>query len=106
VVSFALNVLCVNAKEEELAPIVYGTWPNAVAMDSQSMAVNYWPIQAFPPGTDANNKTVLDDVFGWKDQNDDHAHARPSKTYSQHPLLYTCLPIMQSSSNSQKTETR
>jgi hypothetical protein len=97
VASFALNVLCVNVKEEELAPIVYGTWSNAVAMDSQSMAVNYWPIQAFPPGTDANNKTVLDDIFGWKDQDDDHAHARPSKTNSQshyriHSYLLCSLP--------------
>jgi hypothetical protein len=46
-------------------------------MDTQSKAVNYWPIQAFPPGTNANNKTVLDDIFGWKNQNEDHAHARP-----------------------------
>ncbi|KAF2844922.1 hypothetical protein T440DRAFT_461331 [Plenodomus tracheiphilus IPT5] len=77
VASFALNVLCVNANRSELEPIVYETWPNAVKMENTSMAVNYWPIQAFPEGTDANNKTVLDDVFGWHDEDDDPTQARP-----------------------------
>ncbi|KAI8942946.1 hypothetical protein NX059_000984 [Plenodomus lindquistii] len=77
VASFALNVLCVNAKRDELEPIVYDTWPNAVKMENISMAVNYWPIQAFPEGTNANNKTVLDEVFGWRNEDDDITHARP-----------------------------
>ncbi|KAF1937476.1 hypothetical protein EJ02DRAFT_437830 [Clathrospora elynae] len=77
VASFALNVLCVNAKKEELAPIVYETWPNAVVMKNTSMAVNFWPIQAFTDGTNANNQTELDGVFGWKNETEDHSRARP-----------------------------
>jgi hypothetical protein len=86
VASFALNVLCVNVEEEELAPIVYGTWPNAVPMENSSMGTNYWPIQAFPDGTNTNNQTVLDDIFGWKDETEDHSHARPSKTGFPHVI--------------------
>ncbi|CBX98555.1 hypothetical protein LEMA_P077940.1 [Plenodomus lingam JN3] len=77
VASFALNVLCVNAKREELEPIVYETWPNAVKMENTSMAVNYWPIQAFPDGTNANNMTVLDGVFGWRNEDEENTQARP-----------------------------
>lgn len=77
VASFALNVLCVNANRDELEPIVYETWPNAMKMENTSMAVNYWPIQAFPDGTNANNKTVLDNVFGWRNEDEDITHARP-----------------------------
>ncbi|KAI0575936.1 hypothetical protein Alg130_09054 [Pyrenophora tritici-repentis] len=77
VASFALNVLCVNANEEELAPIIYETWPNGIPMDDRSKAVNWWPVLGFPEGTNTNNKTVLDDIFGWKDEDVDHSRARP-----------------------------
>ncbi|CAE7034196.1 hypothetical protein P3342_007248 [Pyrenophora teres f. teres] len=77
VASFALNVLCVNAKEDELAPIIYETWPNRIPMDDRSKAVNWWPVLGFPEGTNTNNKTVLDDIFGWKDEDVNHSRARP-----------------------------
>lgn len=77
VANFALDVLCVNANRTELEPIVYETWPNAVKMENTSMAVNYWPIQAFPQGTNSNNKTVLDEMFGWRDEDEDRSMSRP-----------------------------
>ncbi|KAI4945005.1 hypothetical protein J4E91_008350 [Alternaria rosae] len=77
VASFALNALCVNAKEEELAPLIYTNWPNAIPMEEGSKSVNWWPILGFPEGTNTNNKTVLDDIFGWKDETEDHSRARP-----------------------------
>ncbi|CAN9192379.1 unnamed protein product [Alternaria alternata] len=77
VASFAINALCVNAKEEELAPIIYKNWPNAIPMEEGSKSVNWWPILGFPEGTNTNNKTVLDDIFGWKDETEDHSRARP-----------------------------
>ncbi|EOA84484.1 uncharacterized protein SETTUDRAFT_111827 [Exserohilum turcica Et28A] len=81
VASFALNAMCANVKEEELAPIIYTNWPNALRMDEVSKAVNWWPVMGFPPGTNTNNKTVLDDIFGWKDETEDHSRARPSNAY-------------------------
>ena len=72
--------MCANVKEEELAPLIYTNWPNALPMEEGSKAVNWWPVMGFPPGTNANNKTVLDDVFGWKDETEDHSRARPSKS--------------------------
>ncbi len=73
-------MLCVNAKEEELAPLIYTNWPNAIPMEEGSKSVNWWPILGFPEGTNTNNKTALDDVFGWKDETEDHSRARPSKS--------------------------
>lgn len=49
-------------------------------MEEGSKSVNWWPILGFPEGTNTNNKTVLDDVFGWKDESVDHSRARPSKS--------------------------
>ncbi|KAI4714298.1 hypothetical protein J4E89_001748 [Alternaria sp. Ai002NY15] len=46
-------------------------------MEEGSKSVNWWPILGFPEGTNTNNKTVLDDVFGWKDETEDHSRARP-----------------------------
>jgi len=82
VANFALDVLCVNANRTELEPLVYETWPNAVKMENTSMAVNYWPIQAFPQGTNAINKTALDDLFGWRDEDEDRARSRPGTKHN------------------------
>jgi hypothetical protein len=46
-------------------------------MEEGSKSVNWWPILGFPEGTDTNNKTVLDDIFDWKDETEDHSRARP-----------------------------
>jgi len=53
-------------------------------MEEGSKSVNWWPILGFPEGTNTNNKTVLDDVFGWKDETEDHSRARPSKSDPLH----------------------
>ncbi|KAF2108286.1 hypothetical protein BDV96DRAFT_587524 [Lophiotrema nucula] len=57
--ALALQSVCINANREELAPIVYETWPNT-------------NISELPDGTtdsllSTNNKTALDDVFDWRD---------------------------------------
>jgi hypothetical protein len=79
--------MCANVKKEELAPIVYETWPNAMRIKDTSMAVNWWPILMFGAGTNANNKTDLDDLFGWTDQDVDPARARPSMCYPIQPTV-------------------
>lgn len=52
----AVYVLCVNATQAELQPLVYADWPDAPEMDPLS-----WPAQA-PSET---NSSVFDELFGW-----------------------------------------
>ncbi|KAM0424505.1 hypothetical protein ACHAPT_010219 [Fusarium lateritium] len=59
VASPTLNVLCANVDEDELKPIIYEAWP-----ESNTKNVSEW----FAEGGNWNNKTVVDDIFGWGDQ--------------------------------------
>lgn len=65
VVSPAVNVLCVNMNEIELAPIVYTAWPNATTnqtdIPGQRVA---WSGYQGEIGTTLNT-TDVDDVFEW-----------------------------------------
>jgi hypothetical protein len=72
----------VNTNENELAPIVWDTW-NDMAFDSDR-----WITDALNGTVGTNNKTVLDDVFGWgntvdaADPNEKDANAtRPGKSH-------------------------
>ncbi|KAK5146118.1 hypothetical protein LTR04_001116, partial [Oleoguttula sp. CCFEE 6159] len=73
-----VNVLCVNMNQDELAPIVYETWPDAVTPVNTST----WPSQA----PYAMNKTVVDDVFGWRN---DTMH--PPPTFPKYPIKYNTI---------------
>lgn len=67
-----LNALCVNANRTELAPIIYETWPYAINVTKSTPEdiMRLWPRRAFGTDTNTNNHTVLDDVFGWRDEAD------------------------------------
>jgi hypothetical protein len=67
----SLNVMCVNANRTELAPIIYETWPNARRMNETMEWLDFWPYKAFGGNVsvDANNHTVLDKIFNWRDRN-------------------------------------
>jgi hypothetical protein len=70
-----VNVICANMDKDELAPLVYTSWPYANTTSSdipnQRLAWSGW--QAEVPqfsATEWLNKTVVDDVFQWGEQYD------------------------------------
>lgn len=64
-----LNALCVNANQTELAPIVYEAWPNVNGRLNTSIdALGTGYANALNSATEINNKTLLDNLFGWRDQ--------------------------------------
>lgn len=67
VVSPVVNVMCVNMNEDELAPLVYTTWPNARIKNNpeilgQRIGVSDWERDVT---TEWINHTVVDDIFKW-----------------------------------------
>lgn len=74
VVSPTVNVMCVNMKKEEIAPLVYMSWPNS-KKDYKLVKGYVVPADGFradyPPWGEAGkkdnvpNKTVVDDLFKW-----------------------------------------
>ncbi|KAG8412161.1 hypothetical protein J3459_014669 [Metarhizium acridum] len=74
VVSPTVNVMCVNLKKEEIAPLVYMSWPNSRKDHSKVkgyvVPADGW-LADYPPwgevGKKGNvpNKTVVDDIFKW-----------------------------------------
>lgn len=70
VVSPSVNVMCVNMNEEELAPLVYTAWENAITNETgvgtQTKGHDGWEEDV--PGMAEDewlNKTVVDDIFQW-----------------------------------------
>ncbi|KAL1960381.1 hypothetical protein VTO42DRAFT_8341 [Malbranchea cinnamomea] len=59
-----VNVLCVGMTEDELEPIIYAKWPYA-----QDFNASQWNSGGGPPNIprpdEWNNKTVVDDLFGF-----------------------------------------
>lgn len=70
VTSPSVNVLCANAKDSELAPIVFATWPNS-GMEVKVSNDTVTPPAKWGDGiqiTDSQkylNSTDLDDIFQW-----------------------------------------
>lgn len=68
VVSPVVNVMCVNMDQDELAPLVYTTWPNAksntTVVPKQSVGYPGWQNDV-PPFPNWLNSTVVDDIFRW-----------------------------------------
>lgn len=71
VISPAVNVLCVNMNEQELAPLVYTAWPNAnntdnVSEPNQKTGWSEWE-RDVPVASENEwlNSTVVDDIFRW-----------------------------------------
>ncbi|KAI1465945.1 uncharacterized protein F4812DRAFT_435205 [Daldinia caldariorum] len=86
VVSPVVNVMCVNIAHDELAPLVYSTWPDARLEDTeipgQRIGVEDW-FNDVPPPTDDEwlNKTVVDDIFRW------------GAKYHRRPPVFQMFPI-------------
>ncbi|OJD33351.1 uncharacterized protein BKCO1_3100033 [Diplodia corticola] len=58
----AIHVLCANMNRSELAPIVFTAWNDSEELDAPT-----WPEQiSFLTSDESINKTVVDDLFGWR----------------------------------------
>ncbi|KAI5289197.1 hypothetical protein KEM54_004250 [Ascosphaera aggregata] len=69
-----MNVLCAGVSEDELAPLVYSTWPSNTfngttfqALDSRKLVNKLYPQGA----RNATNSTSIDQIFGWGNSPDD-----------------------------------
>ncbi|KAF1962908.1 hypothetical protein CC80DRAFT_369861, partial [Byssothecium circinans] len=72
-----LNVLCANLNKEELKPIIYNEWPN-----NKDVKMGDWKLLSNNATTD--NKTVVDEIFGW---------AKQDKTLlSDYPPVFARIP--------------
>ncbi|OBS28699.1 hypothetical protein FPOA_02637 [Fusarium poae] len=74
VVSPSVNVLCVDVDKDEIAPLVYTTWPNAknnnTVIPGQKTGWNGWTGEIPQPIDSKNkpyylNRTDVDDIFKW-----------------------------------------
>jgi hypothetical protein len=70
VVSPAVNVLCVNMAEDELAPLVYTEWPQANLTNSTQIPGQKIPVDSTGwttaiPAVGWLNSTAVDDIFFW-----------------------------------------
>ncbi|KAF2730487.1 hypothetical protein EJ04DRAFT_545705 [Polyplosphaeria fusca] len=72
-----MHVMCANMEEKELEPIVYDMWDNGNTVD-----INNWA--TFSAGLVTDNKTVVDDLFGWKKEYKD--------TKIDYPPIFAKLP--------------
>ena len=77
-----IHVLCANANRDELAPLVYSSWPGA-----NTSALSEWPTMAATP----QNKTVLDDIFGWNDWDNVTSPGEPRPAFPKLPKPFNTL---------------
>ena len=59
-----INVLCVGMTKKELEPLIYVEWPHAGEFNLSEWSGNNLPPDAPKEGR-FNNRTVVDDIFGW-----------------------------------------
>ncbi|KAF3760726.1 hypothetical protein M406DRAFT_21639, partial [Cryphonectria parasitica EP155] len=99
VISPAVNVLCVNMNQTELAPLVYTTWPNAIVNKPTTgdglVGWSGWELDvpAFNNSAadddDASNwlnATVVDDVFRWGAQ-----YQRRPPVFQRYPIAFNTM---------------
>ncbi|KAL5119029.1 hypothetical protein ACEQ8H_003158 [Pleosporales sp. CAS-2024a] len=80
-----LHVLCANMNEDELAPIVYSTWPA-----NQTVTISNWRSPGLQDNATTTNKTKVDDIFGWKtDDPTDTTNYPP--VFAKYPLPFNTL---------------
>jgi hypothetical protein len=91
-----MNALGVNANRTELAPIEYETWPDVKLPTAPIDIMRFWPWNAFSDQEQGyNNVTMLNEVFGWHNQESKYAlgnETRPSRSSSL-KFLFTKLTI-------------
>lgn len=75
----AVNVLCANATEAEIAPMIYQRWPGYVTLEP-------WPQPDIPTVPSWLNKTALDDVFGFGEK-----YNRRPPVFSKFPKPYNAV---------------
>lgn len=75
----AVNVLCAEATEAEIAPMIYERWPGYVKLDP-------WPQPNIPSVPSWLNKTALDDVFGFGEK-----YNRRAPVFSKFPKPYNAV---------------
>ncbi|KAG9231875.1 hypothetical protein BJ875DRAFT_381946 [Amylocarpus encephaloides] len=90
VFSPSVNVLCANAKADELAPLVYATWPNSnisgrlLTPTDDITAPHNWDNEVqVVPGSPFFNSTVLDDIFEWGEK-----YSRKPPAFPLYPAQY------------------
>ncbi|KAI2777441.1 hypothetical protein F4815DRAFT_294982 [Daldinia loculata] len=86
VASPVVNVMCVNVAHDELAPLIYTTWPGArtegTEIPGQKTGVEDWFNDVPPPVDDEwLNRTVVDDIFRW------------GPKYHRRPPVFQLFPI-------------
>lgn len=86
VVSPTVNVMCVNMARDELAPLVYTSWPNArnetTDIPGQNTGIEGWFNDVPPPTEDEwLNRTAVDDIFRW------------GPKYQRRPPVFQLFPI-------------
>jgi hypothetical protein len=91
VVSPAVNVLCVNMSEDELAPLVYTAWENAnvtnTTVAGQTIGHMGWHEEVPAMGEDEYlNRTVVDDIFRWGPE-----HQRRPPVFQLYPADFNIL---------------
>lgn len=88
VVSPAVNVLCANVEAEEIAPLVYVTWPNALLTTSKDSTGQKLAMDNFTgdiqllPGQAYLNSTEVDDIFQW------------GKKYGRQPPVFRMVSLL------------
>ncbi|KAI5927077.1 hypothetical protein F4810DRAFT_429307 [Camillea tinctor] len=91
VVSPVVNVMCVNMKPEELAPLVYTQWPFArnqtTEIPGQRIGADDWfdDVPVFAP-TEWLNRTAADDVFRWGEK-----YGRRPPVFQMYPIDYNMI---------------
>ncbi|KAI8959863.1 hypothetical protein F5Y11DRAFT_331774 [Daldinia sp. FL1419] len=91
VASPAVNVMCANIGHDDLAPLIYTTWPGArtegTEIPGQRIGVEDW-FNDVPPPADNQwlNRTVVDDLFRWGPS----YHRRPP-VFQLYPIDYNML---------------
>ncbi|KAF3058167.1 hypothetical protein GL218_05874 [Daldinia childiae] len=86
VVSPVVNVMCVHMTHDELAPLIYTTWPDArtegTEIPGQKTGVEDWFNDVPPPADDEwLNRTVVDGIFRW------------GPKYHRRPPVFQLFPI-------------
>ncbi|KHN95231.1 uncharacterized protein MAM_06942 [Metarhizium album ARSEF 1941] len=99
VVSPAINVMCVGASRDELAPLVYTTWPGSKSVRSgighqeipveEKLWVNDVPSRTAADGKPYYyNSTVLDDIFLWGPEHSRYPPVFSTGRPEQYPYDY------------------
>ncbi|KAH8805016.1 hypothetical protein F5884DRAFT_439238 [Xylogone sp. PMI_703] len=90
VVSPTVNVLCINMDQDELAPLIYTTWPHAKTIDGpipgQKVAWSGWKDDVQVSDEGSLNSTVVDDLFEWGPK-----YQRQPPVFPMYPIDYNSI---------------